>query len=272
MTLFASRQLVQRIERAEAASLRTIVEQTSDTHFAVSFGSGVALYSGVGSPLNKVVALGFEPFTAADLVELEQRYFTRNAAVQLELSTLADPALTTLLAAHGYQLTGFENVLGRSLAELPTTPSPELEVRRARDDELASWVDTLTTGFLQLHGDEQAAAHDQFERTALEQVFRDMARSPALERWLAFRGGELAGAAGMSLADGITQLFGAATLPAQRRRGVQGALLAARLAAGQRRGSDLAVVTTQPGSQSQQNVERAGFSLLYARAVWLKLP
>jgi hypothetical protein len=32
----------------------------------------------------------------------------------------------------------------------------------------------------------------------------------------------------------------------------------------------IAVVTTQPGSKSQQNVQRQGFDLLYTRAVLVK--
>jgi hypothetical protein len=35
---------------------------------------------------------------------------------------------------------------------------------------------------------------------------------------------------------------------------------------------DIAVVTTQPGSKSQQSVQRQGFDLLYARAVQAKQP
>ncbi len=36
------------------------------------------------------------------------------------------------------------------------------------------------------------------------------------------------------------------------------------------RGCDVAVVTTQPGSKSQQNTQRAGFDLLYTRAILVK--
>jgi hypothetical protein len=36
------------------------------------------------------------------------------------------------------------------------------------------------------------------------------------------------------------------------------------------RGCDIAVVTTQPASKSQANVQRLGFALLYARAVLVK--
>ena len=73
-----------------------------------------------------------------------------------------------------------------------------------------------------------------------------------------------------AISDGLAQLSGASTLPAHRRRGVQSALLRARLLDAADSGCDLAVVTTEPASKSQQNVQRAGFALLYARAVLIR--
>src|SRR5215475_15334597 len=65
----------------------------------------------------------------------------------------------------------------------------------------------------------------------------------------------------------VAQLTGSATLPAFRRRGVQAALIAARLGHACERGADLAAVTTAPGSQSQANVMKHGFLLGYARVI-----
>jgi ribosomal protein S18 acetylase RimI-like enzyme len=70
--------------------------------------------------------------------------------------------------------------------------------------------------------------------------------------------------------EGVAQLAGAATLPAHRRHGVQTALLRHRLVDAARRGCDVAVVTTQPGSKSTENVQRFGFAVLYVRAILLK--
>jgi hypothetical protein len=53
---------------------------------------------------------------------------------------------------------------------------------------------------------------------------------------------------------------------------VQTALLSARLADAAAAGCDIAVITTVPGSKSQQNAQRQGFDLLYTRAVLLKPP
>ena len=79
----------------------------------------------------------------------------------------------------------------------------------------------------------------------------------------------IAGGASLRQCGGIAQLCGSATLPGLRRRGVQSALLAARLADAARAGCDLAVITTQPGSKSQ-NAQRAGFTLLYSRAILVR--
>jgi GNAT superfamily N-acetyltransferase len=79
-----------------------------------------------------------------------------------------------------------------------------------------------------------------------------------------------AGGASLRLFEGIAQLCGAATLPEHRRHGVQSALLAARLEAAVRAGCDVAVVTTTPGSKSQENVQGQGFDLLYTRAILVR--
>jgi hypothetical protein len=54
--------------------------------------------------------------------------------------------------------------------------------------------------------------------------------------------------------------------------GIQTALLSARLAGAAAAGCDIAVVTTQPGSKSQQNGQRRGFDLLHTRAVLVTQP
>ena len=93
----------------------------------------------------------------------------------------------------------------------------------------------------------------------MESVHNPMAAAGVVARYAALRDGILAGGATMRIADGVGQLTGAATAPAHRRRGVHTALLAARLADTAAVGCDVAVITTQPGSKSQQNAQRQGF-------------
>ena len=51
---------------------------------------------------------------------------------------------------------------------------------------------------------------------------------------------------------------------------MQTALLRARLKEAAAAGCTIGVVVTQPGSKSQQNVQREGFALLYARHLLVK--
>jgi GNAT superfamily N-acetyltransferase len=144
-----------------------------------------------------------------------------------------------------------------------------LDIRRGGEDELDAWIDVVVTGFA--HPDDQGVAtHEDFPREIVERAERDLVAAGALT-YLASRDGAVVGGGGLAITDGVAQLVGAATAPEHRRRGVQSALLATRLIDARDAGCDIAVVTTAPGSKSQQNVQRRGFHFLYARAVLVKV-
>jgi ribosomal protein S18 acetylase RimI-like enzyme len=123
------------------------------------------------------------------------------------------------------------------------------------------------------HPDAQGVpTHEEFTREVIVNAIRDLVAAAGVVRYLALGDGVPAGGASFRMAEGIAQLTGAATAPAHRRRGIQTALLSTRLADAAAAGCDIAVVTTQPGSKSQQNVQRRGFDLLYTRAVLVRQP
>lgn len=95
-------------------------------------------------------------------------------------------------------------------------------------------------------------------------------RTAGFRGYMARITGTIVGGAVLRIDEGVAQFSGAATLPAFRRRGVQTALLRARLADAARAGCDIGIVVTQPASKSQQNVQREGFWLLYARQLLVK--
>ena len=70
---------------------------------------------------------------------------------------------------------------------------------------------------------------------------------------------------------GIVALFGTATLPEFRRRGVQTALIRRRLLEATQSGCEYAVVSTMPGSGSQRNMERRGFRVAYTKLVMVRI-
>ncbi len=274
--LFASTELAARVERAEVGLLAAGAaavgrRQPALDLYVEELAGGLATWTGPGSPLNKVAGLGFAgPLDEAALARVEEQLLARGGPVRVELSTLAEPGLAALLTRRGYALAGFENVLGLDLQGWSAPPVAEgVAVTRSGDDEFATWLDTVVTGFAT--PDLQGVPSDESPpREALERVIGDLASAEGFSHYLARRHGGLAGGASLRLGGGVALLCGAATLPEHRRRGVQGALLTTRLAEARAAGCDLAVVTTQPGSKSQENVQRQGFDLLYARAVLVR--
>ena len=275
--LFCDTVLAERIERVEATLMAKAAaaahRRTADpAGFVIDLSGGVATCADPGSPFNKIAGLGFDGVPdAAALDAVERAFASRGAAVQVELANLGDPAIAAFLTGRGYQLLSFENVLGRSLREeRRAEPPPGIDVRLSGDDEFDAWLDAVIEGVG--HPDTQGvASHEEYPRQVIDDAERDFAAAGVV-RYAALIDGTLAGGAGMHLADGIAQLTGAATVPRYRRRGVQTSLLSARLADAARAGCDIAVVTTQPGSKSQQNVQARGFDLLYTRAVLVKQP
>ena len=276
-TPFPSQSRVARIELAECDLVRSavtsVLRRGDGEAFVEPFAGGVATYAGPGSPLNKVVGLGFaEPVTPQDLDRVEARFAAVKAPVQVELSSLADPTVGELLTQRGYRLVAMENVLGRSLSDEDAKETPTAgEIAVSHADGMEAWMSILIEGFAAPNSG-TVPAHDDFPREALEKAMHDMAGASGFVRYLATLDGEMAGAASVRLDGEIAQLTGSATRPTYRRRGVQTALLAARFADAVRSGCKMAVITTQPGSASHSNVHRAGFELMYLRAILRREP
>ena len=272
--LFCDTVLAGRIERAEAQLISLCNEaarrRAGTAGFVIPIAGGVASFAGDDSPYNKVAGLGFDglPDPAA-LDVIESAFASYGSSAQIELAHLADPAIGAFLTRRGYQLESFENVLGRSLTDGVERVTPAgIEVRRSGDEEFETWLDVVAEG--SVHPDTQGVPwHEAFPREVIIAAERAAAEAGTV-RYAALRDGIIAGGATMRIAESVAQFTGAATAPAHRRRGIQTALLSARLADAAAAGCDVAVIVTQPGSKSQQNAQRQGFDLLYARAVLVR--
>jgi GNAT superfamily N-acetyltransferase len=269
--------MAQRIERAEAQFITKASEaarrrRADDAGFVRPIAGGVASFAEAGSPYNKVAGLGFGGVPSpATLAEIESAYAALGAPVRVELAHLADPAVGALLTGRGYRLILFDNVLGLVLQGEPARVTPPgVEVWPSGEEEFTSWLDIIHVGFAHpdIHG---VPLHGELPREVIAGAARDFAAAGGI-RYIALCDGVVAGGARLRMAEGVAQLAGATTAPAHRRRGVQAALLSARLADARAAGCDIAVVTTLPGSKSQRNVQRQGFELLYARATLVSEP
>jgi ribosomal protein S18 acetylase RimI-like enzyme len=275
--MFADARLARRIERAEmqlTTDLACALERRypDDGIFVRPLAGGVAAFGGVGSPVSKVIGVGFEgPMDEAALDEVEREYRARGERARMEVATLADASVGALLTRRGYELIGFENVLGlrlpRPASDSPARAASAAEIAELSQAEAGRWLDIAVEGFAHMDPPSGGGPPDVFPRETLERIFSDFAAAEGFRQYVARLDDQLVAAASMRLFEGVAQLCGAATLPLFRRRGVQSAMLAERLAIAAREGCDIAVVTTAPGSKSQENVQRQGFALLYTRAV-----
>lgn len=273
--LFCDVGLAGRIEAAEAELISALSRATqartgTGAGFVDKIGGGIASFAEPDSPYNKVAGVGFAGVPdAAEWQAVEAAFAERGAPTSVELAHLADPGIAPLLSDRGYRLEGFENVLGYDLSAAPEPLRPAgIEVRRSGPEEFEDWLAVVVEATL--HQDSEGIPWlEEFPRSILENAQRDSAAA-GLTRYVALRDGVIAGGAELTLAGGIAQFAGAATAPEHRRRGVQSALLAARLVDAAAAGCEVAVITTQPGSKSQQNSQRRGFDLLYTRATLVR--
>ena len=274
--MFADRVLAARIDRAEAHLCADIAAAAQAQHpdratLAVPISGGLAVYAGPSSPTNKVIGLGFDgPLDLLALDEIEARWRERGEPVRIELAVLADSTIPPALTGRGYQLHGFEIVLGRGLDDTTRTQSSSnVSVEVLKEEDADTWIDIAVTAFLNLDGT-GSVADDALPREEMERVLREFVEVPGFARYLARVDGRAVGEAAMRIDGDLAQVAGAGTLPEFRGRGVQKALLARRLSDARAAGCDLAVVTTAPGTRSQDNVMRRGFLLLYTRAILVK--
>jgi GNAT superfamily N-acetyltransferase len=274
--LFCDAKLAERIERAE----RRLIEATvlaahrrigDDRGFVIQVAGGLATFADDDSPFNKVVGLGFGGVpTVGELEEIEHAYGAVGAPVQVELPHLADPEIGIILSRRGYELQSFENVLGIAVADKYDVTLPDgIEIRPSGDQEFDVWLNVMADA-VAVPDTQGVPWREEFPRDTYIDAERDAAAAD-ITRYIAVRNGEIAGGAGLRTSEGIAQFAGAATLPAHRRHGIQSALLTSRLSDAATAGCDVGVITTQPGSKSQQNAQRSGFDLLYTRAVLVKV-
>lgn len=268
--LLLNLELARRIEMAEAQAAIECAEALRrlrpEAGAAVAqIAGGAAVFCGVNSPITQAVGIGLAGAVSEEEIErLEEFYRSRGDFARVELCPLAHPSVTELFGKRGYRVSEFSNVLVRPIAagDRWQAPSDGIAIERVQPEGAVLWTQTVAQGFA-----------EQFPVTPeLLEVLEMFAHSAGAECYLARVNGEVAGGASLGLRNEVGGLFGASTLPQFRNRGVQTALLHARLDRAAAAGCDIAASLAQPGSISHRNIERQGFRVLYTRAKFEKAP
>lgn len=255
--------LASRLERLSAAAVVRLVEAakttcaTAEPHW-VRCGAGVVAYLSPGSPLNHAVGIGVdEPVGEAAVVSMESFFGQRGERPCAAVAEPGNDSLFGLLSARGWTAGGSEYVLVSALSPKDDFEVPAgIEIVEARTAESRDmWASVAATGF---------SAPLEPLRVQLE-VASAAAATQESRLFFAYIDGAVAGTGEMTIADGVAWLSADATLPPCRRRGVQSALQSARLDIAVKSGCEMAVSEAAPGSGSQRNMERLGFTVAYSR-------
>ncbi len=258
--ILAAEELARRIERAEAEQLaRTGAPGVAGT---LEVGGGLAVSKGPGSPFNVANALGLGgPVTAEDVDAVERHLGAGGGAIRIALAAPAHPSLGAELARRGYRLDRFHLVWWRPPGRAPA-PDFQWEVRPIVRGEEQAWGETFALAYFG-----RLPPSD-----AMLEALLAMPRAEGNVCFAAFEAGRPVGVAIASAHGGVATLSGAGVLPAHRGRGIQRALVAARLDWAAAQGCDLAASATDPGTASQRNLERSGFRCAYPRAILVREP
>jgi GNAT superfamily N-acetyltransferase len=260
------------LEAAEAWHLRVQVETWralgADAAQVVEIGGGVAALTEplFGRKLNHVTGLGMTgPVDEGALARLETAYAQRGLGVEIDLCPHADASVLALLRRRGYAGNAFSNTYARTVDDVRERAFPGIDILRG-DAADALFVEASVAGF--------SLQAQQRPRELLAALARIAQAREDTALFVARIDGHVAGSAGLAVMETprgrVGELYIASTLPEFRGRGVQAALLQARLAAARDAGCALVFVGARPANTSARNTERAGFGLAFTKATFAR--
>jgi len=225
---------------------------------------GHMVFAGLGSPIGRATGLGLDrPLAAEDLDRIEDFYRKHKAPSQVDLTPLHGPDVFEIVKERGYAIAELNNVLYRKLDREEKFPDPpaHCEIRRSPPEEADITGTIVESAF--------------FPDGAPETFQGLIAPLYQMENALAFvavvDGKPVACGTGLVIPEHkVFALCGAGTLSEFRGRGLQTALLRARMKAARDAGCEYAVVVTQGGTISQRNAERLGLRVAYSKVTVIK--
>jgi Acetyltransferase (GNAT) family len=225
---------------------------------------GHMIFAGLGSPIGRATGVGLDrPFTADDLDRIEAFYRNHNAPSQVDVCPVHEPAVFEMFKERGYGIAELNNVLYRRLnpeEKFPALPSG-CEIRLGLAEEADACGQVVERAF-----------HPDGAPEAFRGLIALLYRMKGARAYVACIDGKIV-ACGVGLVIPEYKIFavcGAGTAVEFRRRGLQTALLHARMATAAAAGCEYAVVVTQGGSASQRKCERLGYRVAYSKATLIK--
>lgn len=254
------------IERTSALDERRLVEVLATQEpgwgsMTFDVADGVAVLSGSGLYVNQCIGAGLtQPIEPNDIDHLEEHAAEVGVAPAFELCEATRADARELLHERGYRAAGTRSVVVHDLASIGRI-DPSIEIELIDDSSLGDWLATSAKGWGHTT-DAGRAANDAYGTAAL------VADEPGLLLARSSEDGRLLGCAALRVTDGIATLGGMSTLPTERGRGVQTSLVTWRLAHAADCGCRFAISMASPGSTSERNLRRLGFTPSHTKTEW----
>lgn len=230
---------------------------------------GLACYAGPGSWANQALGCGMggETVGGGDVAALCDWYESRGSEPKVVVCPFADASLVKALGEAGFRLREFEmvfacDVRGREVGR--GAPVPEGVTFEPLDLEDGALVDECVRFSCAIYG------HHADPPEAMLENFRRMMSHPRMRTIVVRVGGALAGTSAIEIAGEVASLCGAAVKEEFRRRGVQTALIDARLGMAREAGCSVVTVTSLPGVATERNAMRAGFVPSYTKVALVR--
>lgn len=253
--------MIARLERAYALLAVECADSLQEKYpqldaEGLRIAGGVALFAGAGSPLSQAYGMGFDgPVGHDDFEELEEFYNERGTPTIVDACLAAHPSLLQVLEERDYSLLSKTDTLVRRLDNLEDIEEVDIPGLEIITDPGPVWAETVLEGFYP--GDDVPLY--------LRAIYHTYLDLPSTECFLALMDGEPAGGGALGVFEEIGMMYSTSVLPEFRGRGIQKALLQARLGYALREECEVAMVFTDPGSTSQRNVMKQGFEITHTK-------
>lgn len=256
------RLLAWRIEQAQAEQVDQTPLPGREGRPSLHVAGGRAIYTGPRALYSVAVGVGLSGAVGAgDLDRIEALLGQDGGEVRIELSAFCDASLGQELGRRGYRVEHFQLVWWRPPGTVPRPP-PGVTVRPLWAGEERTWAGL----FFHAYAGRPAVADVELTGAL------NLTRTPCNTCFLACVDGKPRGVGVVSSTAGVALLSGDGVPPPYQGRGLQLALIHARVAWAAERGCDVVTAATEPSTPSQRSYEKAGFRCAYPKLIMVRPP
>lgn len=269
MTIVVTKEFAQKLEQAEIDMLTSrlsAIQNIEGNPMGIelqSFGNATAFFAKniPGPSFNTVKGLrsGDEHY----IDQIIEFYNKKDIPVVIELTPAhTSKELFTTLSKLGFYQIDFHTTLYKQLPNesYDETYSHEISIRKLCEDEFALFAEIYTKGFQM----------PEFLMSGVAQNNCILYSNPNWTFYLASIGEIPVGIGVLFAKDQMATLAAAATLPAERNKGIQRSLIKKRAIEALNSDNKILLGQAKFGSISQNNMEREGMKIAYTKAIWVK--